>query len=133
MKGTRKKTKNCLERFLQHCSIFGFRRGRIGQWRGRNPSHQNRGSHKLAARWNRDLQGVLSGLCVALGKATMKKVEKHESVKRMAESSLNTVNDLVSRALKMRMLATKTFIMFCAKWKITKDIRLGLNIGVEPL
>ncbi len=34
--------------------------------------------------------GVLSGLCVALGKATMKKVEKHESVKRTAESSLNT-------------------------------------------
>ena len=53
--------------------------------------------------------GVLSGACVALGKATMKKVEKHESVKRTAESSLNTVNDLVSRALEDGVVSNEDF------------------------
>ena len=52
---------------------------------------------------------VLSGVCVALGKATMKKVEKHESVKRTAESSLNTVNDLVSRALEDGIVSNEDF------------------------
>ncbi|XP_072023065.1 uncharacterized protein [Amphiura filiformis] len=51
--------------------------------------------------------GVVSGVCVALGKATMKKVEKHESVKRTAESSLNTVNDLVSNALRDRQVSNE--------------------------
>ena len=52
---------------------------------------------------------VLSGVCVALGKAMMKKVEKHESVKRTAESSLNTVNDLVSRALEDGIVSNEDF------------------------
>ena len=52
---------------------------------------------------------VLSGGCVALGKAMMKKVEKHESVKRTAESSLNTVNDLVSRALEDGIVSNEDF------------------------
>ena len=42
--------------------------------------------------------GIVSTVSVALGKATMKKLEKHESIKRTAESSLNTVNDLVSQS-----------------------------------
>ena len=53
--------------------------------------------------------GILSGVCVALGKATMRKVEKHESVKRTAESSLNTVNDLVSRALEDGIVSNEDF------------------------
>ena len=53
--------------------------------------------------------GVVSGTCVALGKATMKKVEKHESVKRTAESSLNTVNNLVSRALEDGQVSNEDF------------------------
>ena len=53
--------------------------------------------------------GLISGVCVALGKSTMKKVEKHESVKRTAESSLNTVNDLVSRALEDGVVSNKDF------------------------
>ena len=52
---------------------------------------------------------VLSGVCVALGKATMKKVEKHESVKRTAESSLNTVDNLVSRALEDGIVSNEDF------------------------
>ena len=52
---------------------------------------------------------VLSGLCVALGKAMMQKVEKHESVKRTAESSLNTVNDLVSKALEDGIVSNEDF------------------------
>ena len=52
---------------------------------------------------------ILSGVCVALGKAMMKKVEKHESVKRTAESSLNTVNDLVSRALEDGIVSNEDF------------------------
>ena len=53
--------------------------------------------------------GLLSGSCVAFGKATMKKVEKHESIKRTAESSLNTVNDLVSRALEDGEISNEDF------------------------
>ena len=52
---------------------------------------------------------VLSGLCVALGKVMMQKVEKHESVKRTAESSLNTVNDLVSKALEDGIVSNEDF------------------------
>ena len=52
---------------------------------------------------------VLSGGCVALGKAMMKKVEKHKSVKRTAESSLNTVNDPVSRALEDGIVSNEDF------------------------
>ena len=52
---------------------------------------------------------VLGGGCVALGKAMTKKVEKHESVKRTAESSLNTVNDLVSRALEDGIVSNEDF------------------------
>ena len=52
---------------------------------------------------------VLSRLCVALGKAMMQKVEKHESVKRTAESSLNTVNDLVSKALEDGIVSNEDF------------------------
>lgn len=52
---------------------------------------------------------VIGGTCVALGKAIMKKVEKHESVKRTAESSLNTINDLVSRALEDGVVSNEDF------------------------
>ena len=52
---------------------------------------------------------VLSGVCAALGKATMKKVEKHESVKRTAESSLNMVDNLVSRALEDGIVSNEDF------------------------
>ena len=52
---------------------------------------------------------ILSGVCVAFGKAIKKKVEKHESVKRIAESSLNTVNDLVSRALEDGIVSNEDF------------------------
>lgn len=55
------------------------------------------------------LGGLVSGTCVALGKATMKKVEKHESVKRTAESSLNTINDLVSNALMDGTVSNEDF------------------------
>ena len=53
--------------------------------------------------------GLVSGASVALGKATMKKVEKHEGVKRTAESSLNTVNDLVSKALEDGQVSNEDF------------------------
>ena len=53
--------------------------------------------------------GLVSAACVALGKATMKKLEKHESVKRTAESSLNTVNDLVSKALEDGRVSNEDF------------------------
>lgn len=53
--------------------------------------------------------GFLSGVCVALGKATMKKLQKHESVKRSAESSLHTVNDLVSKALEDGHVSNEDF------------------------
>ena len=52
---------------------------------------------------------LISGVCVALGKATMKKVEKHESVKGTAESSLNTVDNLVSRALEDGIVSNEDF------------------------
>ena len=52
---------------------------------------------------------ILSGVCMALAKSMMKKVEKHESVKRTAESSLNTVNDLVSRALEDGIISNEDF------------------------
>ena len=55
------------------------------------------------------IRSVLSGVCVALGKATMKKVEKHESVERTAESSLNTVDNLVSRALEDGIVSNEDF------------------------
>ena len=53
--------------------------------------------------------GLVSAACVALGKATMKKLEKHESIKRTAESSLNTVNDLVSKALEDGQVSNEDF------------------------
>jgi hypothetical protein len=53
--------------------------------------------------------GVISAASVAFGKATMKKVEKHEGVKRTAESSLNTVDDLVSRALEDGVVSNEDF------------------------
>ena len=53
--------------------------------------------------------GVASAAFVALGKATMKKVEKHEGIKRTAESSLNTVDNLVSRALEDGQVSNEEF------------------------
>jgi hypothetical protein len=53
--------------------------------------------------------GTVSAASVALGKAAMKKLEKHESIKRTAESSLNTVNDLVSRALEDGQISIEEF------------------------
>ena len=53
--------------------------------------------------------GLVSAASVALGKATMKKVEKHESIKRTAESSLNTVKDLVSNALQDGNVSNEEF------------------------
>ena len=53
--------------------------------------------------------GLVSAACAALGKATMKNLEKHESVKLTAESSLNTVNDLVSKALEDEQVSNKDF------------------------
>ena len=53
--------------------------------------------------------GLVSAACVALGKATMKKLEQHEGVKRTAESSLNTINDLVSKALEDGQVSNEDF------------------------
>ena len=53
--------------------------------------------------------GLVSAACVALGKATMKKLEKHESVKWTVESSLNTVNDLVSKSLEDGQVSNEDF------------------------
>ena len=39
----------------------------------------------------------------------MKKLEKHESIKRTAESSLNTINDLVSQALSDGKVSNEEF------------------------
>ena len=39
----------------------------------------------------------------------MKKVEKHEGIKRTAESSLNTINDLVSNALMDGIVSNEDF------------------------
>ena len=44
--------------------------------------------------------GLICTACVAFRKATMKKLEKHKSIKWTAESTLNTVDDLVSKALE---------------------------------
>ena len=77
--------------------------------------------------------GVLSGVCVALGKATMKKVEKHESIKRTAESSLNTVNDLVSRALENGIVSNEDFHHILREMEITEDTRLESSTGLEQI
>ena len=52
---------------------------------------------------------AIAGSVLSGGKAMMKKVEKHESVKRTAESSLNTVNDLVSRVLEDGIVSNEDF------------------------
>ena len=70
---------------------------------------------------------VLSGVCVALGKATMKKVEKHESVKRTAESSLNTVNDLVSRALDDGIVSNEDFHHILREMKNYRGHKAGIK------
>ena len=51
--------------------------------------------------------GLVSAACAALKKAMMKKLEKHESIKRTAESSLNMVNDLVSKSLEDEQVSNK--------------------------
>ena len=98
-----------MECVLQHRTSLRTHRYRIrkrsswefGHWGGRC-SKYTLGGVAIAG-------GVVSGICVALQKATMKKVEKHESVKRTAESSLNTVNDLVSRALENGVVSNEDF------------------------
>ncbi len=71
--------------------------------------------------------GILSGVCVALGKATMKKVEKHESVKRTAESSLNTVNDLVSRALEDGNVGNEDFHHILREMENYRGYKAGIK------
>ena len=70
---------------------------------------------------------VLSGLCVALGKSMMKKVEKHESVKRTAESSLNTVNDLVSRALEDGIVSNEDFHHILREMENYRGHKVGIK------
>jgi hypothetical protein len=53
--------------------------------------------------------GVISASSVAFGKVIIKKVEKHEGIKRTAESSLNTVDNLVSKALEDGTVSTEDF------------------------
>ena len=70
---------------------------------------------------------VISGGCVALGKAMMKKVEKHESVKRTAESSLNTVNDLVSRALEDGIVSNEDFHHILREMENYRGHKVGIK------
>lgn len=71
--------------------------------------------------------GVVSAASVALGKALMKKVEKHESIRRTAESSLNTVDKLVSRALEDQVVSNEDFHHIMSEWDNYRGHKAGIK------
>ena len=71
--------------------------------------------------------GLLSNTSAAAAKATMKKVEKHEGIKRMAESSLNTINDLVSKALMDGRVSNEDFQHILKELENYREHKTGIK------
>ena len=71
--------------------------------------------------------GLISGACTGLGKAAMKKVEKHETIKHTAESSLNTVRDLVSNALMNGAVSNEDFHHILRELNNYKSHKTGIK------
>ena len=116
-----------MERVLQHSSSFGTRCSRIRNESRGNPGHRSRSCCEQSPPRITIAGGPVSAVCLALEKATIKKLEKHESVKGTAESGLNTVNDLVSKALEDRQVSNEDFHLILREMENYRGHKAGIK------
>ena len=93
-----------MERVLQHSSSFGTHCSRIRSWSSRNSSHRNSSCCEHSSRRNRNRRW--SSQCCLCGSRKIGEAREHQTDGR---SSLNTVNDLVSKALEDEQVSNEDF------------------------
>ena len=65
--------------------------------------------------------GVLSFVSAAVSKILLKKVEKHQQIKRIAAAKLSSVNGLVSRALQDGQISNDEFQIILQEMETYRD------------
>ena len=74
--------------------------------------------------------GVFGGLSVGFGYASKRlsgKVSKHEQTVAIAKSKLNTINDLVSKALKDNVISDQEFSIILAELEKFQKLKLEIR------
>ena len=74
--------------------------------------------------------GVFGGLSVGFGYASKRlsgKVSKHEQTAAIAKSKLNTINDLVSKALKDNVISDQEFSIILAELEKFQKLKLEVR------
>ncbi|ELU13791.1 hypothetical protein CAPTEDRAFT_213860 [Capitella teleta] len=79
--------------------------------------------------------GLMSIICGQVNKRMISKAEKHEKIKTIAEAKLNTISDLVSKALNDNVVSQEEFTLILnelAKYRQMKEeVRSNVKVALD--